>query len=460
MIRYRLLFIFALFGVIGTVILLNPGQAARGQSGVYAEAKDWLYVRFGAGIDYPNIGTIISGTRHPVLARNADSTWLEIAYPPFVGGRGWIYRDGANVYGDLSSVPVATAPGQGYPTLTVTPPVVVTSVPIWSVTPFSTLSDRVDRLSNRIYDILISNRYIPRTERVGSVFLMDLDTGERYSINPGIAYSGMSLIKLPILVSVYRKLAITPTYEQAQQIALMIICSENEASNDLLRFLGDGDEYLGSQVVTETMRAIGLKDTYLVGPLYVPRTEYGPTATIPPIGVYETSVDQTATNPDRFNQTTPDDLGWLLSALYRCAIDGTGALTKAYPDALNMQKCRAMIRVLGANNIPALLPAGVPDGVTVAHKHGWVDTVLGDAGIILSPGADYVLVVILRDRDWLNYETSFPVIADISRTAFNAFNPADALTEAYTEPIPLCDLNTIDPTLYNDLRAGILPPIR
>jgi beta-lactamase class A len=131
-----------------------------------------------------------------------------------------------------------------------------------------------------------------------------------------------------------------------------------------------------------------------------------------------------------------------------------------FPRELTMQKCRGMVRTLRADDIPAMLRAGVPEGIQVAHKHGWVAEVHGDAGIISTPGGDYVLVVMLRDRTWLSYTDSFPTIAEISRMVYNAFNPADALTQTHTQPVPACSLGSIDPQLFTDLRSGTFPPIR
>jgi hypothetical protein len=337
---------------------------------------------------------------------------------------------------------------------------VVTSAPVWTVTPLAVLHSRLEQLSNSIYSTLLSRKFEPSTQKVGSVFLMDLLTGERYSIHLGIAYSGMSLIKLPILVSVYRKIATIPTYDQAQLMALMIICSENLSSNQLLSFLGGGDVYRGADYVTETMQALGLKDTFLVGTLAAEKSGAGSTPTIPPLNTRQTTANQTATTPDRFNQTTPSDLGWLLAGIYQCALDGTGMLPTIFPNELTLQKCRAMIRILRANDIPAMLRAGVPDRIQVAHKHGWVDEVHGDAGIISTPGGDYVLVIMLRNKTWLNYQDSFPTIAEISRMTYNTFNPADVLDQTHTQPVPYCGLGSIDPQLFTDLRAGSFPPIR
>ncbi len=450
---------FTLILMIGIVLPIRP-SAMQPAPSVSIEAIDWLYVRYGPGLNYPRIGTISKGSQYTVLRRNPDLTWLEIVFPAFAGGRGWVFRAGVTVNGDLSAASLTRETSFGYPTLTATPAVIVTSAAPWTATPIAPLQNRLGAVSDALYRYLLSKQFEPGTQKIGSVFLMDMQTGEHYSIYPGIAYSGMSLIKIPILVAVYRKIAAIPTETQAQWIGLMIVCSENISANQLLSFLGDGDPNRGAAYVTETMHMLGLKDTFLSGALATeqPTTETQPTRTARPS--LKTSADQTLTAPDPFNQTTPSDLGWLLAGIYQCATDGTGPLTITFPDQLTAQKCRGILRALRADNIPAMLRAGVPDGIQVAHKHGWVDEVHGDAGLILTPGADYVLVIMLRNRTWLSYIDSFPTIAEISRQVYNAFNPANTLAETHTKPVPLCSLGSIDPQLFSDLRAANFPAPR
>src|SRR5512140_3370251 len=93
---------------------------------VYVEAIDWLNVRYGPDAHSPRIGLIEKGTQYAVVRRTASSDWLEIAFPQFAGGWGWVYRAAVTVMGSLNDVPIADehAPSAGYPTLTSTPAVV------------------------------------------------------------------------------------------------------------------------------------------------------------------------------------------------------------------------------------------------------------------------------------------------------------------------------------------------
>ncbi|MGW8252079.1 MAG: hypothetical protein ACWGO1_15670, partial [Anaerolineales bacterium] len=67
------------------------------------------------------------------------------------------------------------------------------------------------------------------------------------------------------------------------------------------------------------------------------------------------------------------------------------------------------------------------EGTQTAHKHGWVSTngiinTIGDAGIIYSPGGNYVLVVFLHHPDQLVWDPASALIADISRAVYNYYN--------------------------------------
>jgi hypothetical protein len=58
----------------------------------------------------------------------------------------------------------------------------------------------------------------------------------------------------------------------------------------------------------------------------------------------------------------------------------------------------------------------------VAHKHGWVGDSHGDAGIVFTPGGDYVLCIYLYYTDWLEWEVSSPLMARISEATYKYFN--------------------------------------
>jgi hypothetical protein len=111
--------------------------------------------------------------------------------------------------------------------------------------------------------------------------------------------------------------------------------------------------------------------------------------------------------------------------------------------AFNQRECEQMLYLMSSNEIGALLEVGVPENVDVAHKHGWIDDTHGDAGVVFTPGGDYVLVVVLHNPTWLNFEESFPLIEDISLTVYNYFNPDAPMTATRQSSVPeTCDLTS------------------
>jgi uncharacterized protein YraI/beta-lactamase class A len=446
-------------GVTATVSQASPPTATQANQ-VMIEAQGELNVRYGPGTEYPRIGILQAGERYPITRRHNQVPWVEIAYPNVAGGLGWVYIDAVRIIGNLNSVPSTSMIDFGYPALTPTHPMVVTSSAPWTATAPATLQTSLVGVSNSIYDLMLSQKFDPGTTRQGAVFVLDLQTGESISLNPDIAYSGMSLIKIPVMMSFFRKIGTSLTLEEAQRVADMIVCSENLSSNFILRLLGDGSEYRGAEYVTSTMQALGIKNTFLVGPFFVGNVAGQPTATVQPVSSPKTEANQQITDPDPFNQATPADLGWLMGSIYYCALDGSGPLMSVFPGEFTINECRQMLRMMRSNRVAALIGGGLPTDVPLARKYGWVDEVHGDAALVTTQGGSYVLVVMLRNREWLNYDESFPLIAEISRMIYNHYNPSSALPQTNSESVPACSLDTIDADLFPDLMSGDLPAIQ
>jgi len=73
-----------------------------------------------------------------------------------------------------------------------------------------------------------------------------------------------------------------------------------------------------------------------------------------------------------------------------------------------------------------------------------------------------VLTIMLYNKTWLNYEDSFPLIAEISRLTYNTYNPAQQLAATHNQPVPTCSIDTVkaqDPTLLADLQSSNPPPM-
>ncbi len=163
---------------------------------------------------------------------------------------------------------------------------------------------------------------------IGSVFVMDLRTGEEINLLGDVAFTAASTVKLPIMLNYFRYQNNEPTQEEAWLLAQSLLCSRNSSSNLLMEITGGGNVFNGVAQVTETAQFSGGRNTFLsarliegvageqLGSISVPPTS-------PNIG-YDTK-------PDPYNQTTTEDMGSLLSMVYDCANYGSGLIT-AFPN--------------------------------------------------------------------------------------------------------------------------------
>lgn len=265
---------------------------------------------------------------------------------------------------------------------------------------------------------------------VAEVFLQNPKTSEllHFASRSGldvpvdIAFSAASTMKIPIMVSALRRTG-EPIPEGVQQlIERMIVLSENPPADTLMENV-IGSTLAPLEVTADMQDRLGLKNTFLAGYFY-----FG----APLLQLFQTSANsRTDVNldPDVYNQTTTSDMGALLTAIYHCSNSEPSLLTDVFAGEITPSKCSYMLEVLARNEIGVLSEAGVPDGTRVAHKHGWTEEADGylhtisDAGIVNSPGGDFVFVVFLYDSNQLLFDPADELIAQLVQVMYNATNP-------------------------------------
>jgi hypothetical protein len=99
------------------------------------------------------------------------------------------------------------------------------------------------------------------------VFIKDLQTGEEIGINEDAAFSGLGLLKLPLLAETYRRLDGLPDAPTLQVISQTASNeSSNLPANTLLQRIGDGDAYTGADKLNASLRYLGLVNTFIAVP--------------------------------------------------------------------------------------------------------------------------------------------------------------------------------------------------
>jgi beta-lactamase class A len=155
-------------------------------------------------------------------------------------------------------------------------------------------------------------------------------------------------------------------------VELMITVSSNLATNILM-------QRVGAERVTATMREQGADS----------------------IQVLRGVEDGKAYEAGLSNTTTARDLGLTAAAI-------------AEGRAASAASCRDMEAVMGRQRFNTGIPAGLPEGTTVAHKTGEVTRVHHDFGIVtVDDGARYVLALMVRGLD--SKDSSAALMADLTR---------------------------------------------
>ena len=262
------------------------------------------------------------------------------------------------------------------------------------------------------------------------VYMADLQTGQEIhfalndkqelSAEPGIAFTASSTIKVPILVSYFVNRG-ADVDEATNRILLEVFQkSDNNATDLLMRKL---DPFTGPLIVTRDMETLGLQNTFIGGFFYLGAPNQLPEHSTPAnerIDVF--------TDPDPYTQTSPADIGTLLTDIYQCSQSGGGALAAAFPGQLDSDVCQTMIDYLAQDKFGSLIQAGVPDGTLVAHKHGFVTDPFGivhdtsDAAIVYTPGGNFILTIYTYHPVQAVWEQVNPLMVRLTQAVYNYFN--------------------------------------
>jgi beta-lactamase class A len=273
---------------------------------------------------------------------------------------------------------------------------------------------------------------------LGSVVVIDLQNGEEMHIQPRIAYSAMSTIKIPILINAFSQMSFSPNTDQRWLMAASILCSNNSASNFLMQIFGQGANLRtqlgdGLKRVNDTVSELGAEYTFVTAPLYVGDETYKFSINNDPGPVPDPNFDA---KPDTWSRTTALDQATLLALLYDCAEYGSGLMAAA-PDRFNQTECKQMLELMSGNILNRLLELGLPPKTRIAHKNGWGGTIslganVSDAGIVYSPGGNYIIAIYMWEQkaspDGIGSLLPWEVMEGVSQIVYNYFNPTQPLT--------------------------------
>jgi beta-lactamase class A len=266
---------------------------------------------------------------------------------------------------------------------------------------------------------------------VAGVYVYDL-AGEREiaAVHARTVFNAASTIKTAVMLNAYLSLE---SFDDDQDRAMkrMIEQSDNLAANDLMSWSvswpGTEGAIKGADVMSDRLASLGLEQTYLY-------TAYESADFVRQNGITlragpEQAGEPPYTSTGRYLRTTPYEMAQLYRMIDECA-RGTGILLERHGDMLGAVRCQEMLGRLALNEDTTRMVAGLPPGIVAQHKSGWIDDMHADAGIVRSPGGDYVVSIYLfrpaapgtAVSDRVMRET----IAGFSRLVYSYFNPTVA----------------------------------
>ena len=107
------------------------------------------------------------------------------------------------------------------------------------------------------------------------------------------------------------------------------------------------------------------------------------------------------------NTLTPAEMAGILSGVY------SGTL-------LNAEDTAQLLSYMQDTNYETLIPASVPEGITVFHKYGLLDDELHDAGILTKDGTAYALVIYTKGQSLSDVPERTAVIHQLTQAVTGA----------------------------------------
>ena len=233
-------------------------------------------------------------------------------------------------------------------------------------------------------ELLNLNKQYPKINP--AIYVWEYDQGQYVNINAEEIYPAASIIKLPVLVRMFKSIEANQftIYDEMKMIEpyrssgsgnlqysqagksytmdylakIMIEDSDNTSTNMIISKLGGMDDI-----------NIGLRDW----------------------GISTTYVRTWLPDLKGTNKTTALDIAKILYNLDN-------------PGFLNINSRESIIDYMSHVKNDRLIQAGLGEGALFIHKTGDIGTMLGDAGIVFAPNGKKYIVVILANRPYNSYQ--------------------------------------------------------
>ena len=239
------------------------------------------------------------------------------------------------------------------------------------------LNERMTGLENQLENL---GTLYPTIEP--SVFVWDYETGNYAGINSDKLYSAASIIKIPVLIQLFRSIEagqltiydtmILKDYYRAEGSGSLQFKAENSVwtIDDLARLMITESDNSATNMIMAKLGSM-----------------YDVNSGIRQWGLSQTQVKTWLPDMGGTNFTTTEDLARMLYNLDN-------------PNFLSVSSREKMFDYMGHVHNDRLLPAGLGAGASIVHKTGDIGKMLGDAGIVYAPNGKKYIVAIMANRPY------------------------------------------------------------
>jgi len=264
----------------------------------------------------------------------------------------------------------------------------------------------------------------PKTQLTPGAFFYDLDTGEYADLAGDRVFSAASTIKVPILVAFFQ--AVDRGQVQLEELLTMrpdLIGGGSGA----MQYRDPGTRFTALETATQT---IVISDNTATNML-IDRLGGADklNAQFREWGLEHTAIRNLLPDLEGTNTTSPRDMVRLLARVER-------------GELLSPKSRDRLLNIMERTKTKTLLPQGLGDGATIAHKTGDIGSTVGDVGIIDLPTGKRYLAAALVERPH-NDPAAQELIRGFSKAAYEHFQLAPVAP--ITAPAPAADATPSDP---------------
>ena len=240
--------------------------------------------------------------------------------------------------------------------------------------------------------------------RVG-IYLKDLETGKTWEYNADRQFPSASLIKLPIMASIFEKIKAGRLSLDTQ---IRLTRRDRVGGSGSLKWVRDGTSLSVMEIIFKMITESDNTATRMlidtVGMDYL-------SAAFKTLGLSATNITQegmslTSGRVARENYTTPREMASLLERIY------AGEL-------VSKDSSEFMLDVLKHTKSRSRLRKGLPLGWEIGHKTGLLRRNCHDVGIVFSPRGDFVLAVLTSQAP--NYTVAKNFIAKVAKLTYKYY---------------------------------------